>query len=65
MNKDDLERLERIERKIENLSDMVQHLHFKQDKTDDKIAKHIEFIEDTYDGLRNPINFAKKYFAKK
>lgn len=65
MNKDDLERLERIERKIENLSDMVQHLHMKQDMAEAKIAKHIEFIEDTYDGLRNPINFAKKYFTKR
>ena len=33
-------------------------------KTNERLEKHIDFIEETYTGLRSPINYIKDYFGK-
>jgi|TARA_B100000424_G_scaffold267553_1_gene260668 archaellum component FlaC len=58
------EQLERIEKKVENLSDMVQGLYAKIDSMENKLSKHIDFIDETYEGLRNPIKLASKFFNR-
>ena len=54
------QKLDEVENNVENLSNMVRHLHVKMDKLD----KHIEFIDKTYEGLRNPINAAKRFLGR-
>ena len=58
------EQLERIEKKVENLSDMVQGLYAKIDSMENKLSKHIDFIDETYEGLRNPIKLASRFFNR-
>lgn len=58
------EQLERIEKKVENLSDMVQGLYAKIDNIENKLSKHIDFIDKTYEGLRNPIKLASRFFNR-
>ena len=59
------EQLERIEKKVENLSDMVQGLYAKIDNIENKLSKHIDFIDETYEGLKNPIMAAKRFLGRK
>jgi|TARA_B100002019_G_C21268057_1_gene600535 vacuolar-type H+-ATPase subunit I/STV1 len=44
------QRLDRIEQKLDKLSTILD--------------KHISFIDETYEGLRNPINAAKKWLGR-
>lgn len=54
----DLEtRLEKIELKLDKLQ-------LTLDKLEGKLGKHIDFIDETYEGLRNPINAAKKFLGR-
>ena len=39
---------------------MVRHLHTKMDKLD----KHIDFIERTYNDLKNPLEGVKRFLGK-
>ena len=60
-NKDDIyQKLDIVEKDIENLSNMIRHLHEKMDKLD----KHIDFIEQTYNDLKNPIEGIKRFLGK-
>ena len=48
---DDLEkRLDMIDQKIDKLNSMLE--------------KHINFIDDTYEGLKNPIKLATRFFKR-
>ena len=54
----DLEtRLEKIELKLDKLQ-------LTLDKLEGKLGKHIDFIDETYEGLRNPINAEKKFLGR-
>jgi len=60
-NNDDIYNfLSEVEKEIDNLSNMVRHLHVKMDKLD----KHIDFIEKTYNDLKNPIEGVKRFLGK-
>tara|TARA_B100001094_G_C18153115_1_gene784865 strand:+ start:4 stop:198 length:195 start_codon:yes stop_codon:yes gene_type:complete len=60
-NNDDIYNvLNEVEKDIENLSNMVRHLHVKMDKLDN----HIDFIEKTYNDLKNPIEGVKRFLGK-
>ena len=60
-NNDDIYNfLSEVEKEIDNLSNMVRHLHVKKDKLD----KHIDFIEKTYNDLKNPIEGVKRFLGK-
>jgi len=54
------QKLDEVENNVENLSNMVRHLHVKMDKLD----KHIDFIEKTYNDLKNPIEGVKRFLGK-
>ena len=54
------QKLDIVEKDIENLSNMVRHLHTKMDKLD----KHIDFIERTYNDLKNPLEGVKRFLGK-
>ena len=49
--------LEEINKKIDRLQDTV-------DKLSQSLYKHIKFIDSTYDGLKNPIEAARKWLRR-
>ena len=53
-----------LEKKLEKLIDKVDKLQSTIDRLDVKLSKHIGFIDETYEGLKNPINTARKFFGR-
>ena len=49
---------------IKKLNDKVDNLQKSVDKLSEKLYKHIKFIDSTYDGLKNPIEAARKWLRK-
>lgn len=60
MTKREKEQLLRLENKIDNLSNQVSDLYAKLEKLD----RHIDFIDKTYDGLKGPLSVASKFFKR-
>ena len=57
-NNDDLyAKLNDIENKMYNIEEKIVTLN-------NKLEKHINFIDDTYEGLKNPIKMATNFFKK-
>ena len=52
-----IERLERVEEKIDNALKRIDSLN-------EKLSKHIDFIDKTYDGLKGPIRMASRFFGR-
>jgi len=50
--------------KIEELDKKVEKLQLTLEQLDAKLSKHIGFIDDTYEGLKNPISMASKFFRR-
>lgn len=66
-NDDIMQKLQDVEDNVENLSDMIRHLHAKMEvhfSKMDKLDKHIDFIEQTYNDLKNPIEGIKRWVGK-
>ena len=51
--------------KLEKLELKVDKLQLTLEALDAKLTKHIGFIDDTYEGLKNPINAAKKFLGRR
>ena len=49
---------------IKNLNAKIDKLQKSVDKLSEKLYKHIKFIDSTYDGLKNPIEAARKWLRK-
>ena len=49
---------------IKKLQEKIDELKKSVDKLSTTLYKHIKFIDSTYEGLRNPINGAKKCIGK-
>ena len=60
-SKDDIER---IENKLEQLDSNIKKLESTVEQLNINLQKHIRFIDETYDGLKNPINAAKKWLGR-
>tara|TARA_A100001388_G_scaffold264805_1_gene236409 strand:+ start:354 stop:545 length:192 start_codon:yes stop_codon:yes gene_type:complete len=57
-NNDDLyAKLNDIENKMYNIEEKIVTLN-------NKLEKHINFIDDTYEGLKNPIKMATNFFKR-
>ena len=57
-NNDDLyAKLNDIENKMYNIEEKIDTLN-------NKLEKHINFIDDTYEGLKNPIKMATSFFKR-
>ena len=57
MSKEIKEKLDKLELKIDKLQLTIEKLEVK-------LAKHIDFIDETYEGLRNPIAAAKRFLGR-
>ena len=53
-----------IRRDIDELEVRLDTIEAKIDKLSTKFDKHIDFIDDTYEGLKNPIKMATRFFKK-
>ena len=49
---------------IRNLRKSVEQLEGKVDTLTQKLDRHINFIDETYEGLKNPINAARKWLGR-
>ena len=49
---------------MSNLHKKIDKLQLTINELDAKLTRHIGFIDDTYEGLRNPINAAKKWLGR-
>ena len=53
-----------IRRDIDELDAKLDKIEKKIDKLNDNFEKHIRFIGDTYEGLKNPIKLATRFFKR-
>ena len=55
---------EQLLEEIRNLRKSVEQLEDKVDTLTEKLDRHINFIDETYEGLKNPINAARKWLGR-
>lgn len=53
-----------LEKKIDDLDKKVEEIKLTLDRIEATLAKHISFIDETYEGLKNPINAAKRFLGR-
>jgi len=53
-----------MEKDIKQLIEKIDTLQASVDKLDEKLTKHIGFIDTTYEGLRSPISAAKRLLGR-
>ena len=53
-----------LKKKIEDLDKKVEEIRLTLERIDATLNKHISFIDETYEGLRNPINAAKRFLGR-
>ena len=49
---------------IKKLHDKIDRLQKSVDELKEKLYTHIKFIDSTYEGLKNPIEAARKWLRK-
>ena len=54
-----------LQKEIEIINLRLQNIETNQKLLLEKLGKHIDFIDETYEGLRNPIQAAKKFLGKR
>jgi peptidoglycan hydrolase CwlO-like protein len=52
-------------KELEELNKKIDKLQNTVDKLAQSLYKHIKFIDSTYDGLKNPIEAARKWLGKR
>mgnify|MGYP001159950519 CR=1 FL=1 len=53
-----------LEKELEIINLRLQQIETNQKILLEKLSKHIDFIDETYEGLRNPINAAKRFLGR-
>ena len=53
-----------IKKDFDILEKKLDSIEMKIDMLSDKLDKHIDFIDDTYEGLKNPIKMATRFFKR-
>ena len=51
-----------MEERIKDLERQMVRIEVKLDALSDKLYKHIDFIDETYKSLKNPLEVARKFF---
>ena len=52
------------EKQLKQINEKLDNLQKKVDTLAEDLYKHIKFIDKTYEGLRNPIDAAKKWLGR-
>ena len=55
---------EDLYQKLNDMENKIYQLEDKIDKLNIMLEKHIGFIDDTYEGLKNPIKMASRFFNR-
>ena len=53
-----------IKKDLDTLEKKLDDIEIKIDKLSAKLDRHIDFIDDTYEGLKNPIKMATRFFKR-
>ena len=53
-----------IKKDFDVLENKLHNIEEKIDKLSAKLDRHIDFIDDTYEGLKNPIKMATRFFKR-
>ena len=53
-----------IRKDMDQLEKRLDIIDQKIDKLNNMLEKHINFIDDTYEGLKNPIKLATRFFKR-
>ena len=53
-----------IKKDLDMMEEKLKNIEAKIDKLSAKFDKHIDFIDDTYEGLKNPIKMATRFFKR-
>ena len=53
-----------IRKDMDELEKRLDMIDQKIDKLNSMLEKHINFIDDTYEGLKNPIKIATRFFKR-
>ena len=61
----DEENTNKILDKLEIVQLRLEKIELQQEQLLEKFNKHVDFINETYEGLRNPINAAKRFLGRK
>ncbi len=56
--------VEDVKKDLEVLNLKIDKLQLTLDSLDAKLTKHIGFIDETYEGLKNPISAAKRFLGR-
>ena len=64
MNKELFSIKEQLADELHTLHEKLDKLQLTVDELNAKLSKHIGFIDETYDGLKNPLHAAKKFFGR-
>ena len=56
--------MKELEDRLEKLELKVDKLQLTLEKIIVKLEKHIDFIDETYEGLKNPIKVARRFLGK-
>jgi hypothetical protein len=54
-----------LEKELEIINLKLKNIETNQKLLLEKLGKHIDFIDETYEGLRNPIQTAKRFLGRK
>ena len=55
---------EDLYQKLNDMENKIYQLEDKIDKLNIMLEKHIGFIDNTYEGLKNPIKMASRFFNR-
>lgn len=58
------EELTVIKKDISRLEKKIDKMQKSVDLLNQRLGKHIDFIDETYEGLKNPINAARKWLGR-
>ena len=65
MSKNDIKQYRGLIRKdIDEVMAKLNKIDKKINELNEKLEKHIDFIDNTYEGLKNPIKMAARFFKR-
>ena len=53
-----------VKAELDKLNAKMEKMQLTLEALDAKLSKHIGFIDETYEGLKNPINAAKRFLGR-
>lgn len=58
-------RLDDLEKEIKDSKEKIEKVQLTLDDLSVKLNRHIDFIDETYEGLKNPLDAAKRWLGRR